>query len=289
MVPQVPWWFLDSWNRHLPRYITPNVDTKLFRFTGWGEKKNNGCIRTRVSLFWRVWNMGKKESTPAGLASCFLKPKVFSFKGRLVARWSKRLEKITSNLFLRLLLFCELKPCVTKHPKNSITFQAVLDLHRQACLNTSSRTRSNFKLTWVTCCFLLVLALTMILLDSFFSLFVLYLQKARQPSMLHASVGFWVFSAVPLSLCHVKATLYTVNRWSQACLQNWKPPVSPNFGATYPFNPGTAVRDLCVTHKVFQFAMALRWLGCPVEPSSSASATSTAKATVRGMKMASIL
>ena len=214
---------------------------------------------------------------------------MFSFKGRLVARWSKRLEKITGNVFLRLLLFCELKPCVTKHPKNSITFfkQGWIFTARHVWIHLRGHAPTS---NWHGS---LVVFFFSACLDDDSSGFVLFLVcfvSSESSATIHASriSGFLVFTAVPLSLCHVKATLYTVNRWSQACLQNWKPPVSPNFGATYPGPILAAESAVCFT-KVFQFAMALPWLGCPVEQSSSASVTSTAKATVLGMKMASNL
>lgn len=206
MVPQVPWWFLDSWNRHLPRYITPNVDTKLFRFTGWGEKKTNGCIRTRVSLFWRAWNMGKKKAHLLVYPLFFLKPKVFSFKGRLVARWSKRLEINNQQVVLKVASFFELKPCVTKHPKKFDHFPSRVGSSPSppGMFEYIFEDTLQLQIDMGHLFFFLVLALTMILLDSFFSLFVLYLQKARQPSMLHASVGFWFLRPCPCLFAMLK-------------------------------------------------------------------------------------
>ena len=138
----------------------------------------------------------------------------FPLKGGWLRGDRNDLKKITGNLFLRLLLFVSSSHVLPSIQKNSITFQAGLDLHlhRQACLNTSSRTRSNFKLTWVTC-FLIFSAC----LDDDSSGFVLFLVcfvSSESSATIHASriSGFLVFTAVPLSLCHVKATLYTVNR-----------------------------------------------------------------------------
>ena len=140
--------------------------------------------------------MGKKKELCWFSLLFFLKPKVFScflLKGGWLRGDRNDLKKITSNVFLRLLLFVSSSHVLPSIQKKSITFQAGLDLHlhRQACLNTSSRTRSNFKLTWVTCFLFLVLALTMILLDSFFFLVCtgIFRKLGNHPCFTHQ----WVF------------------------------------------------------------------------------------------------
>lgn len=289
MVPQVPWWFLDSWNRHLPRYITPNVDTKLFRFTGWGEKKTNGCIRTRVSLFWRAWNMGKKKAHLLVYPLFFLKPKVFSFKGRLVARWSKRLEINNQQVVLKVASFFELKPCVTKHPKK-------FD-HFPSRVGSSPSPPGMFEYIFEDT---LQLQIDMGHLFFFFSacldddssgfvLFLVCFVSSESSATIHASriSGFLVFTAVPLSLCHVKATLYTVNRWSQACLQNWKPPVSPNFGAKETLQSLLWTR--CVFHQGVPIRHGLTLVGMPSWTIFFSFSDKHGAKTVLGMNMASIL
>lgn len=125
--------------------------------------------------------------------------------------------------------------------------------------------------------------------SSGFVLFLVCFVSSESSATIHASriSGFLVFTAVPLSLCHVKATLYTVNRWSQACLQNWKPPVSPNFGAKETLQSLLWTR--CVFHQGVPIRHGLTLVGMPSWTIFFSFSDKHRAKTVLGMNMASIL
>lgn len=248
MVPQVPWWFLDSWNRFSQVHY-PERGHQAIPLHRMGKKKNPMAVSEPGFHCFEGYGTWAKRKRCAGLASCFFwSQRCFLLKGGWLRGDWNDLTKNNQQVVLKVASFCELKPCVTKHPKKFDHFPSRVGsspsppgMFEYIFEDTLQLQIDMGHLFFFSAC-----------LDDDSSGFVLFLVcfvSSESSATIHASriSGFLVFTAVPLSLCHVKATLYTVNRWSQACLQNWKPPVSPNFGATYPGPILAAVDPLCVS------------------------------------------